>query len=99
MARKSRVETKYIVRRLLVAVIAVGFLAYFSYTALDAAVSIRKQKKELALLSVREQQQQLLNDELQRLIDSGDLNEQMERIAREKLGYARPGERIYIPES
>ena len=39
------------------------------------------------------------NTELERLISSGGEDEYMERIARDRLGYAAPGERIFIDMS
>lgn len=53
-------------------------------------------EQELAELQIQVQQQTQENQELQQLIDSGDEDAFVERIAREKLGYARPNERVFL---
>ena len=52
------------------------------------------QQLDSLLVSVERQQQQ--NTELQRLISSGDEMAYIERIAHDKLGFAAPGERVFI---
>lgn len=36
------------------------------------------------------------NEELARVLESGDEQELIERIARDELGYARPNERVFV---
>ena len=43
--------------------------------------------------------QQASNDEVKRILDGGTNLEYIERIAREKLGYAYPDEKIFIDRS
>ena len=38
----------------------------------------------------------LQNDELERVLESGSDTEIIERVARDKLGYAKPNERVFI---
>ena len=71
-------------------------LVYFASVIVGDVRAIRAQQRELEALNIQIRRQQAINDELTRLIKSGTLEEQLERVAREKLGYIRPDERIYI---
>ena len=42
------------------------------------------------------QLQQQANDALQKSIDQGGSQEEMERIARDELGLVTPGERVFV---
>lgn len=57
--------------------------------------------KEQALDSVQQQlaQQQAANEELSRVLEGGSEAEIVERVARDRLGYARPDERIFVDVS
>ena len=57
--------------------------------------------KQQALASVQQQlvQQQAENEELERVLTSGSEEEIVERVARDRLGYARPDERVFVDVS
>lgn len=55
-----------------------------------------EKKRELAEIEAQLSQQAQTNAELERLMESGDQDAYIERIAREKLGYVRPDERIFV---
>lgn len=93
---KQSKAAKYRRRRLLVVLAALLLVAYFAYAIISSSVEIHKERQQLERLQVQLEQQQRLNDELERIINSGDVQKQMERVAREKLGYALPGEKIYV---
>lgn len=57
--------------------------------------------KQQALDSVQQQleTQQAENEELERVLTSGSEEEIVERVARDRLGYARPDERVFVDVS
>lgn len=75
---------------------ALLFVFYFVIQFIVIASQIREKKQELAELQAQVDEQQLANDELQNMLDSGLTDEYIERIARDKLGLAYQGERVFI---
>ena len=59
-------------------------------------VDIAAKQKELQDLENQLEQQRQQNDELERVRESGSDQEIIERVARDKLGYAKPNERVFI---
>lgn len=59
-------------------------------------VDIAAKQKELQDLETQLEQQRQQNDELERVLESGSDQEIIERVARDKLGYAKPNERVFI---
>lgn len=59
-------------------------------------VDIAAKQKELQDLENQLEQQRQQNDELERVLESGSDQEIIERVARDKLGYAKPSERVFI---
>lgn len=72
------------------------FIFYFMIQFVIMGSQIREKKQELGALEQQVAQQQLTNDELQNMLDSGLTDEYIERIARDKLGLAYQGERVFI---
>lgn len=68
----------------------------FVVTILSLTAQAQEKKREIASLNATLAAQQAENQRVQDLIDQGDESEYIERIAREKYGYARPEERVYI---
>lgn len=93
-ARVRRMASRPLVRLagpLVIVVLACGvfFLGVFpTRTYLDQRQSIASAEQQLDELT-RE------NDELQRQVDVLESDEEIERIAREEYGLARPGEELY----
>ena len=54
----------------------------------------RKNRQQQLRQQVQTQQQE--NDALQKSIDQGGSQEEMERIARDELGLVSPGERVFV---
>ena len=59
-------------------------------------MDIAAKQKELQDLENQLEQQRQQNDELERVLESGSDQEIIERVARDKLGYAKPNERVFI---
>lgn len=77
----------------------VGFLLVGGYLVLgilfnQVQITEKQQELEAARAKLAVQQQQ--NDELSRVLESGSDLEIIERVARDKLGYARPNERVFV---
>ncbi len=62
-------------------------------------MQVNTKQKELVEIQTKIEQQDETNAELQEIMDAGDQDAYIERIAREKLGYAKPEERIFIDVS
>lgn len=58
-------------------------------------IDINKLSQEKAIVAEKLEEQQKQNEELAAIVDSEDKDEYVARIAREKFGYAKPGEEIY----
>ena len=62
-------------------------------------ISIKKEidsgKEEVKQLQSKCDEENEANKELQRVVDSGDKDEYIEKIAREQYGYIKPGDRVY----
>ena len=62
-------------------------------------ISIKKEidsrKEEVNQLQSKCDEENEVNKELQSIVDSGDKDEYIEKVAREKYGYIKPGDRVY----
>ncbi len=62
-------------------------------------ISIKKEidsgKEEVNQLQSKCDEENEANKELQSIVDSGDKDEYIEKVAREKYGYIKPGDRVY----
>ncbi len=93
--RNEKNPSKYTRRRKLLFCAMLFVCLYFVYTIASTQIEIYKQKLQLAEVDRQIEQQQLENDELSRVADGGE-EEYIERIAREKLGYAAADERVFV---
>ncbi len=71
--------------------------ASFSLISLQLEISDRKQQIEEISSTIAEQK--IENDELTELIEGSMQDENMAKIAREKLDYVMPGERVFVDTS
>ena len=79
-------------RWLLAAMTAI--VVYFLIVSVSLRLRLREQQKELSFIMEQIEIAKEENDELSRMLSGGEA-EYIERIAREKLGYAAIGERVY----
>ncbi len=68
------------------------FAVYAAFTLLQIA----EKKEEQALLQAQIEEQELRNAEIKALLESENSDDYVARIAREKLGYISPGERVFV---
>lgn len=92
MAKRKRKKKKHSFILSLALLLAVG---YFVISFVSTQLDIREKEKEAAALQEQITQQVAENERLQAVVDGGDESEYIERVAREKLGYVMPDEKVY----
>ena len=88
-------RARLIRRRKLVLFAMALVCVYFVYTIVSTQIEIYKEQRALDALLEQINEKQLENDELSRIVVGGGEDGYIERIAREKLGYAAADERIF----
>lgn len=73
----------------------IAFCVYLVVVSIQLMFQIREKRKEVETLNSQIVAQEQENLELNRFLTGGNEQDQIERIAREKLGFARPDERVY----
>ena len=90
---KRKQDTKKFSFILLIGLLlAVG---YFAISIINVNMDIKSRKKEVAKLNAQYEEQLAENAQLQAVADGGNKDEYVEKVAREKLGYVKPGEKVY----
>lgn len=80
-------------------ILKIAFLAFSVYVVVSFTVmqvDIANRREALADVQEQYQQQVYLNEELTNLLNSGENEDYIMKIAREKLGFAFPNERVII---
>ncbi len=98
MEKKERKKKKGI-SALAIRIGSVCLCVYLCVSFIFVQVDIVSKRQQLENLSRQVSAQRATNTELRRVLDAGDEAAYMERIARDKLGYVRPGEHIYVDMS
>ena len=75
------------------------FVAYIAYSIVAQQLEIREKNQILDTLHRQVAEQQEANLEVERLLAMTDDKDYIERLARERLGYAYPDEKVYIDSS
>ena len=75
------------------------FVVYVTVALVNMQLEVTAKRRELHTLQDSIVQQELLNDETRRILMLEEDERYVERIARDKLGFAYPNERIYIDRS
>lgn len=75
-----------------------AFIVYIAVSLINMEFQISKSRAALATTNAQLLQQQDKNAEIQRVLAEDD-SKYKESMARDKLGYAKPDERIYINAS
>ena len=70
-------------------------IGYFVITFLSLQLSIKERRSLLEQKNVAYQQQLAENERLKSVVESEDKSEYIEQVAREKLGYVMPGEKVF----
>lgn len=94
MAKKEGSRKNFILRLCIFA-----FVAYAALLLVDMQITLSERKQDLDALQVQLEAQRLANKELERQLIQGVDEEYIERVAREKLEFVAPGERVFIDVS
>ena len=70
-------------------------VGYFVITIIGLQLSIKERKGVLEQMQSAYEQQLEQNDRLQAIVNSEDKSDYIEQIAREKLGFVMPGEKVF----
>ncbi len=78
------------------AVLVVAIFGYLVVGMVLNQVEINAKRQQLEAVQQQLDAQLAENEELSRILESGTDEELIERVARDKLGYARPNERVFV---
>mgnify|MGYP005762139797 FL=1 len=84
---------------LLLRISVICFVTYVAVTLVNMQLDVTAKRRELILLQQSVEQQKLENKETERMLQMGENREYIERIARDKLEFAYPDEKIIIDVS
>ena len=73
-----------------------AFTFYIVICLVDSQIDISKKRDELESINEKIAIQKVDNKKLERIINSEEDDEYIEKLARDKLGFAYPDEKIYI---
>lgn len=97
MAKETKgKKRKGSVYRLLLRLAVAGAAVYLLVTFVSGQMQVTEKQRQLVEINALVERQAEQNAELERLMESGDEDAYVERVAREKLGYARPDERVFV---
>lgn len=82
-------------RSFIVSFCIVALCAYFAISLFSVSKEISNKKEEINAVEIDIANQNKKNDELRKIVDSGNIDEYAESLARDKYGYVMPGERVY----
>lgn len=91
---KRKVKTPAVIK-----IVCFVFAAYASYTLISLQLQINDKNSQLSSLNKEIETKTVENDKLREVIDKGANDKYIAQIAREKLGYASPGERVFVDTS
>lgn len=74
---------------------AFALAGYFAITLIQLQIEISEKKETLAQVQAQYNEKIAENQELEKVIEGGNEDEYIERIARDSLGYVKPGEKVY----
>ena len=90
MAKKKKRRFSFIL-----AVLFISVAVMFVVSLVAVNKEIKNKKAEVEQLKSQCEEQEAENDELQSMVDSGNQDEYIEKVAREKYGYIKQGDRVY----
>ena len=98
--KKSKGVVKVKSKKSLLFKIAVSvFFIYVAFLVIQLQVDIIIKKQQLNEVQAKCAQQEQVNEEYRRILAASDTDEYLERMAREKLGYVYPDERVFFDVS
>lgn len=76
-------------------IVIVLVIVSLSISLIDAQFNLMIKRQQLANLEKQEERARLETDDIQRLLEIEDKDQYVERIARDRLGYSNPNEKVY----
>ena len=76
--------------------VIIGFFVYFAYVFIDQQKVLYAKEIEMDNIQAKIEEEMKLNEELKKQKEMLGSDEYVEKIAREKLGMVKPGERIFV---
>ena len=75
-----------------------SFAVYFIVALVNQQVQISQKREELALINQQIQIQEIKNEDIKHALSTGTSqnSDYIERVARENLHFAKPGERVFV---
>ena len=75
-----------------------AFAVYITVALVNQQVQISQKRQELATMKQQIQIQEIKNDDIKHALstDNGKNSDYIERVARENLHFAKPGERVFV---
>lgn len=96
MAKTNRQSSKRVQSKSFILTLAlVLVVGYFVITIIGLQFQIRDAKDERDQKAEALQKQLAENNRLQSIVESEDKSDYIEQVAREKLGYVMPGEKVF----
>lgn len=89
---KKRIDIKVLLKRSLLSVLII----YICYLFVAQQFDLSRLSREEKALAQQVTEQQQIHSELEAEKEAVGTPEYMERVAREKLGYMKPGERVFV---
>ncbi|HHZ14354.1 MAG: FtsB family cell division protein [Caldicoprobacterales bacterium] len=89
-------KKRYVVKPRLKIFLALLALGYFGFSLLKQEIKLNQQNEEIQGLREQIAQTEDTNAELERLIQFTESEEYIEKVARERLGWVKKGEIIFI---
>jgi cell division protein FtsB len=77
-------------------IVIIGFLLYFGYVAVDQQKILYSKEAEMQKVQENIEEEKQTNEELKKQKDMLNSDEYSEKVAREKLGLVKPGERVFV---
>ena len=76
-------------------VVVLCLVTYLSVSLISAQFDLMTKRQQLAMLQEQQQRIEMETQDIRRILEIEDEEEYVERIARQKLGYANPNETVY----
>lgn len=93
--KNTKKKTKKRKNSFLLTLGAFALVGYFAITLIQLQIEISERKQVLSDVQSQYSQKLEENKELAKVIEGGNEDEYIERIARDSLGYVKPGEKVY----
>lgn len=74
----------------------IAFIGYVGVTLVGQQMQINSQQARLGAVKAQTNAQLAQNDQIKRLLSARNSDQFAENVARDKLDYVKPGERIFI---